>query len=70
MPYGKDMSKVYFNTSTPDLKQLRARKVRALQKAESFNTFFARKDRDLLSHQIMQIDAVLESREKQTRLFE
>lgn len=68
MPYGKDMSKVYFSKTTMELRQLRARKVRALERASSFNTFFARRDRDLLAHQIMQIDAVLESRESQGKL--
>jgi len=66
--YGKDMSKVYFAKATDDLKKLRRRKVYMLQKVSDINSYFARRDRDLLAHQIMQIDAVLESRELQTRL--
>jgi hypothetical protein len=70
MAYGKDMSKVYFRMNNMQLRELRAKKVRMMQRAEQFNTFFARRDRELLSHQIMQIDAVLESRAAQPRLFD
>lgn len=48
---------------------LRARKARALQKAQSFNTFFTRVDTAVLEHQIMQMDAVLEARERQLKLL-
>lgn len=65
MVYGKDMSKVYLVKSTDDLKKLRRRKVYMLQKVSGINSYFARRDRDLLSHQMMQIDAVLESRKLQ-----
>lgn len=68
MAYGKDMSKIYFGKSTMDLRKLRAQKIRALERARSFNTFFARRDADLLDHQLMQIDAVLESRALQQKL--
>jgi len=69
MAYGKDMSKVYFAMDSLSLRMLRAKKVARLRKAEEYNTFFARRDRELLSHQIMQIDAVLESREKLLKLL-
>jgi len=69
MAYGKDMSKVYLSKTTMELRQLRSRKIRAMERAASFNTFFARRDRELLAHQIMQIDAVLESRALQDKLL-
>jgi len=63
------MHKVYSKLSDLELRMLRARKMRRLQKAEGMNTFFARKDRETLSHQIMQIDAILEMRKHQQQLF-
>jgi len=69
MAYGKDMSKVYFETSTMDLRKLRAHKVRMLEKVSGLNTYFAKRDREVLAHQIDQIDAVLESRLLQKKLL-
>jgi hypothetical protein len=69
MAYGKDMSKVYIKKTDMELRKLRARKLRMLQKVSQFNSYFARRDRDLLAHQIMQIDAVLESRKLQLHLL-
>jgi len=63
------MSKVYFGKTTDDLKKLRRKKVYQLQKVSEFNTYFARRDRDLLAHQISQIDAVLAARASQLPLL-
>jgi len=67
--YGKDMSSVYLAMDSQALRVLRSKKVLKLDKIGGYNSWFARRDRDLLSHQIMQIDAVLESRRLQMPLF-
>lgn len=65
MGYGKDMSNVYFQMNEFALRKLRSKKVLQMHKVEGYNNWFARRDRELLSGQIMQIDAVLESRKLQ-----
>jgi len=69
MPYGKDMYSVYSKMSDLELRKLRSKKVLKMHKVEGYNSWFARRDRDLLSGQIMQIDAVLESRAAQMKLL-
>jgi len=65
----KDMYKVYSKTPTIDLIKNKGRKLRQLQKAEQYNSYFAKKDRARLRHMIDQIDAVLEARKLQLPLF-
>jgi len=67
--YGKDMSSVYVTMDSKSLRVLRSKKVLKLDKIGGYNSWFASRDRDLLSHQIMQIDAVLESRRLQLPLL-
>ncbi len=67
--YGKDMSLVYSKMGSKELRALRSKKVLKLDKIGGYNSWFARRDRDLLSHQIAQIDAELECRAAQIPLF-
>jgi len=60
--YGKDMSNVYMAMDSKALRVLRSKKVLKLDKIGGYNSYFAKRDRDALAHQIDQIDAVLESR--------
>jgi len=65
----KDMSKVYFKTSTIDLIRNKGRKQLALYKAERAGGYFGRKEAERLRYQIAQIEAVLAERAAQTPLF-
>jgi len=69
MPYSREMYKVYSKMSDLELRMLRARKLRRMESAKSFNTFFARRDREVLDHQIKQIEAILETRKHQPNLL-
>ncbi len=69
MGYGKDMSLVYSKMGTKELRVLRSKKVLKLDKVGGYNSYFARRDRDALAHQIDQIDAELECRAAQIPLF-
>lgn len=60
--YGKDMEKVYAKMDTLALRKLRSGKVLKMHKVAGYNSWFAKRDRDILSRQIMQIDAELECR--------
>lgn len=67
--YGKDMASVYAKIETKQLRMLRSKKVLQVDKIGGYNSYFARRDRDLLAHQISQIDAELECRAAQLALF-
>lgn len=68
MPYSKDMSKVYASKSTDDLRRLRSHKINKLQTIAGFNNYWAKKDREALDGQILQIEAELEARRLQLPL--
>jgi len=67
--YGKDMSTVYRGMDTKALRVLRSKKVLKLDKIGGYNSYFAKRDRELLAHQIDQIDAELQCRADQLELF-
>jgi len=67
--YGKDMSLVYSKMDAKDLRVLRSKKVLKLDKIGGYNSYFAKRDRDALAHQIDQIDAELECRRLQLPLL-
>lgn len=67
--YSKDMSKVYASKTTLELQKLRSKKVLQLLKLSGMNGYFVKRDRELLSHQVSQIDAELEARRSQLTLL-
>jgi len=69
MPYSRNMSNVYWGMTDKELRVLRSKKVLKLDKIGGYNSWFARRDRETLAGQIMQIDAVLEARAAQQNLF-
>ncbi len=66
MPYGKDMSNVYWGMTDKELRVLRSKKILKLEKIGGYNSYFSGRDKRALAHQIDQIDGVLEARAKQT----
>jgi hypothetical protein len=66
----KDMTSVYFNMTSKELRTLRSKKKMAILKAEQYGNYWALKDRTCLWFQIERIDAVLASRDAQLDLFE
>lgn len=64
-----DMSRVYRNTSTVDLRYNRARKMIQLQKIDGREGWWNKRDSDRLRELIHQIDVELAARESQLRLI-
>jgi len=69
MDTAKDMYRVYSKTSTVDLIKNRNKKIRELNKIRGLGGYWVKKDVLRLVHMIAQIDAVIESRRLQERLF-
>jgi len=67
--YGKDMSLVYSKKTEKELRVLRSKKVLMLDKIGGYNSYFAKRDREALAHQINQIDAELQCRADQMKLL-
>lgn len=67
--YAKDMSKVYQLKTDKELRVLRSKKILQLDKISNYNSYFAKRDRDLLVGQIDQIDTEIQCRADQMRLL-
>jgi len=70
MDTAKDMYLVYSKTSTMDLIKNKFRKQHELAKLSGFNSYWAKKEKARLEYLIKQIDAVIQSRVDQVKLFD
>jgi len=65
----KDMSKVYRNTPTDNLKKNLGRKMHERNQLYGKSNYWAKKERARLDHMIMQLEAEITSRKLQMLLF-
>jgi len=70
MDTAKDMYLVYSKTATMDLIKNKFRKQHELAKLAGFNSYWAKKEKARLEYLIKQIDAVIQSRVDQVKLFD
>jgi len=70
MDTAKDMYLVYSKTATVDLIKNKFRKQYELAKLAGLNSYWARKEKARLEYLIKQIDAVIQSRVDQVKLFD
>jgi len=66
----RDMANIYRNRTSDDLRTLRSKKLVRLQLLDSWaDTWYVKRERDVLLHQVHQIDVELNARFLQQALF-